>query len=83
VIEIDVTSYTSELDFLSYNVPEVWLFKNYLLTIYQLEAGNYEVSQNSHYFPNFSLQNSINLCFTTAKEKGTGAAIGELGRSLI
>jgi Uma2 family endonuclease len=26
-IEIDVTSFTSELDFLPFNVPEVWLFK--------------------------------------------------------
>ena len=67
-IEIDVTSYTSELDFLPYNVPEVWLFKNHRLTIYQLEAGKYEVTKNSRYFPNFSLQNTIDLCFKTAKE---------------
>jgi Uma2 family endonuclease len=83
VIEIDVTSYTSELDFLPYNVPEVWLFKKYLLTIYQLVDGNYEVSNNSRYFPGFSLQESIDLCFQNAKEKGTGAAINELRRSLI
>jgi Uma2 family endonuclease len=83
VIEIDVTSYTSELDFLPYSVPEVWLFKNYRLTIYQLADGKYEVSNNSRYFPGFSLQDSIALCFQNAKEKGTGAAINELRRSLI
>jgi Uma2 family endonuclease len=83
VIEIDVTSYTSELDFLPYNVPEVWLFKNYRLTIYQLADGKYEVSNNSRCFPNFSLQESIDLCFQNAKEKGTGAAINELRRSLV
>jgi Uma2 family endonuclease len=83
VIEIDVTSYTSELDFLPYDVPEVWLFKNYRLTIYQLADGKYEVSNNSRYFPDFSLQESIDLCFQNAKEKGTGAAINELRRSLI
>jgi Uma2 family endonuclease len=82
VIEIDVTSYTSELDFLPYRVPEVWLFKNYRLTIYQLVDGKYEVSNSSRYFPNFSLQDSVNLCFQNAKEKGTGAAISELRRSL-
>jgi Uma2 family endonuclease len=82
VIEIDVTSYTSELDFLPYNVPEVWLFKNYRLTIYQLADGKYEVSNNSSYFPSFLLQESIDLCFQNAKEKGTGAAINELRRSL-
>jgi Uma2 family endonuclease len=81
VIEIDVTSYTSELDFLSYNVPEVWLFKNYRLTIYRLEAGKYEVSESSRYFPNFALQYIIDLCFKTAKEKGTGAAMSELRKS--
>ena len=83
VIEIDVTSYTSELDFLPYSVPEVWLFKNYRLTIYQLADGKYEVSNNSRYFPGFSLQDSIALCFQNAKEKGTGAAINELRRSLM
>ncbi len=82
VIEIDVTSYTSELDFLPYNVPEVWLFKNYRLTIYQLADGKYEVSNNSRYFPDFSLKKSIDLCFQNAKEKGTGVAINELRRSL-
>jgi Uma2 family endonuclease len=82
VIEIDVTSYTSELDFLPYNVPEVWLFKKYRLTIYQLEDGKYAVSNNSRYFPDFPLQESIDLCFLNANEKGTGAAINELRRSL-
>jgi Uma2 family endonuclease len=82
VIEIDITSYTSELDFLPYRVPEVWLFKHYRLTIYQLADDKYEVSNNSRYFPNFSLQDSVDLCFRNAKEKGTGAAISELRRSL-
>jgi Uma2 family endonuclease len=82
-IEIDVTSYTSALDFLPYNVPEVWLFKNYRLTIYQLVDGKYEVSENSRYFPKLALQDSIDLCFTTAKAKGTGAAMSALRRSLI
>ena len=47
VIEIDVTSYTSELDFVPYNVPEVWLFKNDRLTIYQLVDNKYQVSESS------------------------------------
>jgi Uma2 family endonuclease len=82
VIEIDVTSYTSELDFLPYNVPEVWLFKNDRLTIYQLADGTYRVSENSRYFPELLLQNTIDLCFATAKAKGTGAAMSELRRSM-
>ena len=81
-IEIDVTSFTSELDFLPFNVPEVWLFKKYQLKIYQLVAGNYEISQASRYFPNIVIQETIDTCFTTAREKGTGVAISELRRSL-
>ncbi|PSB42390.1 Uma2 family endonuclease [Chamaesiphon polymorphus] len=82
VIEIDITSYTSELDFLPYNVPEVWLFKNDRLTIYQLADGEYRVSKNSRYFPDLLLQNTIDLCFSTAKAKGTGTAMSELRRSI-
>ena len=82
VIEIDVTSYTSELDFLPYNVPEVWLFKNDRLTIYQLADGKYQVSENSRYFPTLSMQNTIELCVATAKIKGTGTAMSEFRRSI-
>lgn len=82
VIEIDVTSYTSELDFLPYNVPEVWLFKNNRLTIHQLVDGKYEVSENSRYFPNLSIQTTIDICVATAKTKGTGTAMSELRRSI-
>ena len=81
-IEIDVTSFTSELDFLPFKVPEVWLFKKYQLKIYQLVAGKYEISQASHYFPNVIIQETIDRCFTTAQTKGTGVAISELRRSL-
>jgi Uma2 family endonuclease len=82
-IEIDVTSFTSELDFLPFNVPEVWLFKKYKLVIHQLIAGKYEICETSRYFPSISLPETIDSCFTTAKEKGTGVAISELRRSLL
>lgn len=81
-IEIDVTSYTSELDFLPYNVPEVWLFKNYRLTIYQLADGQYAIGNHSRYFPDLSLQSVVDLCLLQAKEQGTGSAINDLRRSL-
>jgi Uma2 family endonuclease len=82
VIEIDVTSYTSELDFLPYGVPEVWLFKNYRLTIYQLADGKYNTCNSSRYFPDVLIQETIDSCFAMVKEKGTGAAISELRRSI-
>ncbi len=81
-IEIDVTSFTSELDFLPFNVPEVWIFKQYQLTIYQLITDKYEVSETSRYFPGVLLQQTIDDCFVIAKKRGTGAAISELRRFL-
>jgi Uma2 family endonuclease len=81
-IEIDVTSFTSELDFLPFNVPEVWLFKKYRLTIYQLADGKYDVSTNSRYFPDILIQDTIDHCLKIAKEQGTGAAISQLRQSL-
>jgi Uma2 family endonuclease len=81
-IEIDVTSFTSELDFLPYSVPEVWILKKSRLTIYQLVDGKYEVSENSRYFPNLPLQDPIDRCFATARGKGTGTAMSEICRSL-
>ncbi|WP_373544138.1 hypothetical protein [Chamaesiphon sp.] len=60
----------------------MWLFKNDRFTIYQLVDGKYQVSENSRYFPNLSLQQTIDLCVATAKTKGTGIAISELRRSV-
>jgi Uma2 family endonuclease len=81
-IEIDVTSFTSEQYFLPYSVPEVLILKKSRLTIYQLVDGKYKVSENSRYFPNLLLQDTIDRCFATAKEQGTGTAMSELRRSL-
>jgi Uma2 family endonuclease len=82
VIEIDVTSFTSASDFLPYEVPEVWLFKNDRLTIHQLKDGQYQINDSSYYFPQISLPEMIDRCFTMAKEQGTGFAISQLRRSL-
>jgi Uma2 family endonuclease len=81
-IEIDVTSFTSASDFLPYNVPEVWLFKNNRLAIHQLKDSKYEISNYSYYFPGLDLQEMLDRCFTTAKEQGTGLAVSQLRRSL-
>jgi hypothetical protein len=62
-----VNSFTSASDFLPSKVPEVWLLKNDRLTIYQFKDGQYEISNNSYYFPQISLQEIIDRCFTTVK----------------
>jgi Uma2 family endonuclease len=77
-IEIDVTSYTAAEDYLPYRIPELWLFKTDLLTIYHLKSGGYQVEETSIYFPDIQLQSIISQCLQTAREKGTGAAIKQL-----
>jgi Uma2 family endonuclease len=77
-IEIDVTSFTSELDFLPYRVPELWILKKNKLNIYLLAADHYELSENSRIFPELALQEIIDQCFTTAKDQGSIAVLQQL-----
>jgi Uma2 family endonuclease len=77
-IEIDVTSYTSAEDYLPYGIPEIWLFKNDLLSIYYLESGAYQLREKSIYFPDLHPQKIISQCLQTAREKGMGVAIKQL-----
>jgi Uma2 family endonuclease len=82
VIEIDVTSYTSVDDYLPYGVPEFWLFKKGILSIYRLESGVYQLNETSLYFPEISLRSIVSECLQTAKDKGTGIAISQLRQQL-
>jgi Uma2 family endonuclease len=82
VIEIDVTSYTSVDDYLPYGVPEFWLFKKGILSIYRLESGVYQLNETSLYFPKISLRSIVSECLQTAKDKGTGIAISQLRQQL-
>jgi Uma2 family endonuclease len=82
VIEVDVTSYTSVSDFLPYQVPEVWVYKQDKLYIYVLHAGQYELCENSRCFPGVALPELIEQCFATAKQQGTGVAISQLRQAL-
>lgn len=56
VLEIDVTSYSDVNDYLPYQVPEVWLFRNNQLYIYQLQGREYLCQTQSQYFPEVNLQ---------------------------
>jgi Uma2 family endonuclease len=77
-IEIDVTSFTSELDFLPYKVPELWILKKNKLNIYLLVDDHYELSENSRCFPGLALPEIIDRCFTTAKDQGSIAVLRQL-----
>ena len=81
-IEIDVTSFSSADDYLPYSVPEFWLFKKGILSIYHLESGAYQLNEASLYFPDISVRSIVAECLQTAKEKGTGIAISQLRQQL-
>jgi Uma2 family endonuclease len=82
VIEIDVTSYSDVQDYLPYRVPEVWLFKNQQLLIYQLQGTDYQLHPQSRYFPDFDLLSAIARCVQIAYERNTSAAIRDLKQRL-
>ncbi|WP_414574169.1 Uma2 family endonuclease [Nostoc sp. CCY 9925] len=82
VIEIDVTSYSNIEDYLPYRVPEIWLFRNQKLLIYQLLGENYQLQTYSRYFPDFDLNSAIARCVQIAYERNTSAAIRDLKRRL-
>jgi Uma2 family endonuclease len=82
VLEIDITSYTNINDYLAYKVPEVWLFKNDVVTIYCLESDNYTIKNHSRYFPKLNVLELINDCFKIANERNSSAAIRQLRQKL-
>ncbi|KAM3098081.1 Uma2 family endonuclease [Phormidesmis sp. 146-35] len=82
VIEIDVTSYSEINDYLPYRVPEVWLFKQQKLLIYQLQNSTYQLQTQSRYFPNIDLESTIAQCLQIAYDRNTSAAIRDLRQQL-
>jgi Uma2 family endonuclease len=82
VIEVDVTSYTDVADYLPYRVPEVWIWKRKVLTIYQLQDDDYVVQMCSRLFPTFDLQNLIDRCFRDTSDRNTSFAIRNLRQGL-
>jgi Uma2 family endonuclease len=82
VIEVDVTSYSDVEDYLPYRVPEIWLFRQQQLSIYQLQESDYQPQTQSRYFPEFDLQSAIASCIQIAYERNTSAAIRHLKQQL-
>ncbi|MGI0496161.1 Uma2 family endonuclease [Limnospira platensis] len=78
VLEIDVTSYSDILDYLPYRVPEVWLFRQQQLLIYQLQGDEYQVKSQSQYFPEVNLADVVARCLEIAYQRNTSAAIRDL-----
>src|SRR5262249_38226506 len=82
VLEIDVTSYSDVHDYLPYRVPEVWLFRNKELVMYQLQGLEYVVQTASRYFPDVNLPELIAQCVQVAYERNTRTAFRERNQRL-
>lgn len=82
VLEIDVTSYSDVTDYLPYRVPEIWLFRNRELLIYQLQENEYILHSYSRYFPEINVSEIVTQCLETAYQRNTSAAIRELRQQL-
>ncbi len=78
VLEIDVTSYSDVQDYLPYRVPEVWLFRQQQLLIYQIQGDAYEVKSQSQYFPEVNLADIVARCLEIAYQRNSSAAIRHL-----
>jgi Uma2 family endonuclease len=83
VLEIDVTSYSDVQDYLPYRVPEVWLFRQEKLLIYQLQGDEYTLQSQSQYFPEVNLVDVVAECLTLAYQRNTSAAIRHLKQQLV
>lgn len=82
VIEIDVTSYSHVDDYLPYRIPEVWMLKAGLLSIYRLHSGSYVVDVTSQYFPELQLQPLVAQCLQIAYTQSSRQAIRQLRQQL-
>lgn len=82
VLEIDVISYSNVNDYLPYRVPEVWLFKNRQLQVYQFQGNSYTLQCQSRYFLDTDLQPLIDRCLQIAYDRNSSAAIRDLRQRL-
>jgi Uma2 family endonuclease len=83
VLEVDVTSYSDVNDYLPYRVPEVWLWRNNQLSLYQLQETGYVSQERSRYFPDRDLADIISRCLQIAYDRNTSAAIRDLKQRLV
>ncbi len=82
-IESDVTSITTLEVYQALRVPEVWIYRNVLLSINILSNGNYVESPNSLVFPDMLVRDLIPHLVQLAIADGTSRMLRELRTQLI
>ena len=81
-IEIDVTSFTRIEDYISLAIPEVWIYKQGELNIYQFEDNSYLAANTSKVFPNLAVKQTIPQYVNRAWEVGSSVAVREFSQLL-
>jgi Uma2 family endonuclease len=81
-VESDVTSKTTLNAYTSLGVPEVWIYSNYQLTIYILQANGYVDSPLSPTFSNLPITELVPRLVQKAIDDGTSQMLREL-RALL
>jgi hypothetical protein len=67
---MDLTSLTEINAYVALAVPEVWIYYQDKLTIYQLKNNQYIESQSSFYFPNLPILTIIPQAINRSKTIG-------------
>ena len=81
-IEIDVTSFTNIEDYVSLAIPEVWIYKEGELNIYQFENNSYLATDKSKILPNFPVKETFPQYITRAWQVGSSKALREFTLSM-
>lgn len=81
-IEADVTSKTTLEAYAVLQVPEVWVYDNGVLTIYQLRNGDYQETTTSPTFPDLPIADLIPSLVQQAFETGTSTMLRSLRQTL-
>lgn len=82
VIEVDVTSFSDVQDYLPFRVPEIWLYKQQQLWMYQFQPEGYQRVSHSQFFPDFDLPAILNRCAQIAYDRNFSAAIRTLKQQI-
>jgi Uma2 family endonuclease len=81
-IEADVTSRTTLDAYQVMEVPEVWIYDNGRLTIYQLQEKQYKATTASKIFPGLDIVNVVPRLVQQAFQQGTSTMLKDLRRQL-
>ncbi|NEQ27379.1 MAG: Uma2 family endonuclease, partial [Microcoleus sp. SIO2G3] len=81
-IEVDKTSPTNSVDFEAIAIPELWIYRNQQLLIYEFDGEHYQERDRSLIFPDFPVEELIPEFVERAWQAGTSVAIREFEKRL-